>query len=190
MPRRVLPLLCLLAGLACVSQPRPTPADVDAAITRADFADWLGGYTLETRRETLTRTERKGIAILEYHWLGDDGELAIALDSRIYWTNSVAEAEAAYRKMLETSRTRHPAINWLPVHSGGSWAEAKKCYRIVRADRQTVGHVLFARRENVAVMVSLTGMHAEDPKLFERKLEPELEKLSHHDPRSGSGDVR
>ena len=79
MPRRVLPLLCLLAGLACVSQPPPTPADVDAAITRADFADWLGGYTLETRRETLTRTVRKGIAILEYHWLGDDGELAIVV---------------------------------------------------------------------------------------------------------------
>ena len=52
-----------------------------------------------------------------------------------------------------------------------------------RADRQTVGHVLFARRDNVAVMVSLTGIHAENPKLFERKLEPELEKLSHHDPR-------
>jgi hypothetical protein len=190
MPRRALPLVCLLAGLACASQPPPTPADVDAAITRADFADWLGGYTLETRRETLTRTVRKGIAILEYHWLGDDGELAIALDSRIYWTSSVAEAEAAYRKMLETSRNKHPAINWLPVHSGGSWAEAKKCYRIVRADRQTVGHVLFARRDNVAVMVSLTGIHAENPKLFERKLEPELEKLSRHDPRSGSGDVR
>jgi hypothetical protein len=31
-------------------------------------------------------------------------------------------------------------------------------------------------------MVSLTGMHAEDPKLFERKLEPELEKLSRHVP--------
>lgn len=183
MLRRALPAFCLLTALACVSQPAPTPADVDAAITRADFADWLAGYTLETKRETLTRTVRKGIAILEYHWLGDDGELAIALDSRIYWTRSTAEAEAAYRKMLETSRTKHPAIAWFPVHTGGSWAEAKKCYRIVRSDRQTVGHVLFARRENVAVMVSLTGLHAEDPKLFEKKLEPELEKLSHHDPR-------
>lgn len=182
MPRRALPALCLLAALACMSQPPPTPADADAAITREDFADWLAGYTLETRHEKLTRTARKGIVILEYHWLGDDGELAIGLDSRIYWTRSTAEAEAAYRKMLETSRTKHPAIAWLPVHSGGSWAEAKKCYRIVRADRQTVGHVLFARRENVAVMVSLTGMHAEDPKLFERKLEPELEKLSRHAP--------
>jgi hypothetical protein len=46
-----------------------------------------------------------------------------------------------------------------------------------------VGHVLFARRDNIAVMVSLTGMHSENPKLFERKLEPELEKLSRHDPR-------
>jgi hypothetical protein len=182
MPRRALPALCLLAALACMSQPPPTPADADAAITREDFADWLASYTLETKREQLTRTARKGIVILEYHWLGDDGELAIALDSRIYWTGSTAEAEAAYRKMLETSRTKHPAIAWLPVHSGGRWAEAKKCYRIVRADRQTVGHVLFARRENVAVMVSLTGMHAEDPKLFERKLEPELEKLSLHAP--------
>jgi hypothetical protein len=181
-PRPALPLLCLLFALACVSQPPPTPADIDAAITREDFADWLASYTLETKRETLTRTARKGIVVLEYHWLGDDGELAIALDSRIYWTNSTAEADAAYRKMLSTSRTKHPAIAWFPVHSGGQWAEAKKCYRIVRADRQTVGHVLFARRENVAVMVSLTGMHAENPKLFERKLEPELEKLSRHAP--------
>jgi hypothetical protein len=182
MLRRALPALCLLSALACASQPPPTPSDIDAAITREDFADWLASYTLETRREQLTRTTRKGIVILEYHWLGDDGELAIGLDSRIYWTHSSAEAEAAYRKMLETSRTKHPAIAWLPVHSGGRWAEAKKCYRIVRADRQTVGHVLFARRENVAVMVSLTGMHSEDPKLFEKKLEPELEKLSRHAP--------
>jgi hypothetical protein len=178
MPRLALPLLWLLAALACASQPPASPADVDAAITREDFADWLASYTLATKRETLTRTARKGIVILEYHWLGDDGELAIGLDSRIYWTRSTAEAEAAYRKMLDSSRTKHPAIAWLPVHSGGQWAEAKKCYRIVRADRQTVGHVLFARRENVAVMVSLTGIHAEDPKLFERKLEPELQKLS------------
>jgi hypothetical protein len=41
---------------------------------------------------------------------------------------------------------------------------------------------MFARRENVAVMVSLTGMHADDPKLFEKALEPELPKLSSHDP--------
>jgi hypothetical protein len=47
----------------------------------------------------------------------------------------------------------------------------------VRADRAAVGHVMFARRDTVAVMVSLTGMHAEDPKLFEKKLEPELAKL-------------
>ena len=176
--RLALPILCALALLACLSQPPPSPAERDAAITREDFADWLASYTLETKRETLTRTERKGIVILEYHWLGDDGELAIGLDSRIYWTRSPAEAEAAYRKMVETSRSRHPAIGWLPVHTGGAWAEDKKCYRIVRADRQPVGHVLFARRGNVAAMVSLTGMHADDPKLFERKLEPELEKLS------------
>lgn len=181
--RLALPFLCVFAlSLGCVSQPPPSPADVDAAITRADFADWLASYTLETKRETLTRTARKGIVILEYHWLGDDGELAISLDSRIYWTRSPAEGDAAYRKMLATSRTKHPAIAWLPVHSGGAWAEDKKCYRIVRADRQTVGHVLFARHENVAVMVSITGMHAEDAKLFERKLEPELEKLSQFDP--------
>ncbi len=172
-----------LLALACMSQPRPTPADLDAAITRADFADWLASYHLETKNETLSKTTRKGITILEYHWLGDDGELAIGLDSRIYWTKTEAEAEAAYRKMLETGRSKHPAIAWFPVHSGGHWAEAKKVYRIVRADRQTVGHVLFARRGNVAVMVSLTGMHSENPKLFERKLEPELEKLSRHDPR-------
>ncbi|MEN8159639.1 MAG: hypothetical protein ABFS41_06190, partial [Myxococcota bacterium] len=56
------------------------------------------------------------------------------------------------------------------------------------ADRQTVGHVLFARRDNIAVMVSLTGMHSENPKPFERKLEPELEMLSHHDPRPVASD--
>src|SRR5262245_5578388 len=188
-----LPLL-LLAGcvtlLGCVSQPPPSAADRDAAITREDFADWLAGYTLATKRESFTRTERHGIMILEYHWLGDDGELAIALDSRIYWTHSPAEAEAAYRKMLTSSRTKHPAIAWLPVHSGGAWAEDKKCYRIVRADRQTVGHVLFARRENVAAMISLTGIHAEDPKLFERKLEPELEKLTLHTPDGGRSSKR
>ncbi len=180
--RRAPCLLAVLAALACVSQPPPSPADRDVAITREDFADWLASYTLETKRETFTRTARDGIVILEYHWLGDDGELAIALDSRIYWTTSPAEADAAYRKLLATSRTKHPAIAWFPVHSGGAWAEDKKCYRIVRADRQTVGHVLFARRGNVAAMVSLTGMHSEDPKLFERKLEPELEKLSRHVP--------
>ena len=182
MRRPFLVFACCLALLACVSQPPPSPADRDAAITREDFADWLAGHALETKRESLTRTERRGIVILEYHWLGDDGELAIGLDSRIYWTRSPAEAEAAYRKMLTSSRTKHPTIAWLPVHTGGTWAEDKKCYRIVRADRQTVGHVLFARRDNVAAMVSLTGMHAEDAKLFERKLEPELEKLSRYVP--------
>lgn len=180
-PTRLLPVVLL--ALACASQPRPTPADLDAAITRADFADWLSGYGLETKHETISKTTRKGITIVEYHWLGDDGELAIGIDSRIYWTTTEAEADAAYRKMLEGSRSKHPAIRWYPVHSGGQWAESKKVYRIVRADRVTVGHVLFARRDNVAVMVSLTGMHAENPKLFERKLEPELEKLSRHDPR-------
>jgi hypothetical protein len=182
MRRALLVPLCALALLACMSQPPPSPADRDAAITREDFADWLSSYALETKRETFTRTARGGIVILEYHWLGDDGELAVGIDSRIYWTNSPAEAEAAYRRMLASSRNEHPAIAWLPVHSGGAWAEDKKCYRIVRADRQELGHVLFARRGNVAAMVSLTGMHSEDPKLFERKLEPELEKLSRHAP--------
>jgi hypothetical protein len=177
----MLPVLVL--ALACASQPRPTPADLDAAITRADFADWLASYDLETKSETVSKTTRRGITIVEYHWLGDDGELAIGIDSRIYWTTPEAEADAAYRKMLEGGRPKQEAIAWFPVHPGGSWAEAKKIYRIVRADRQTVGHVLFARRDNVAVMVSLTGMHSENPKLFERKLEPELEKLSRHDPR-------
>jgi hypothetical protein len=180
--RHLLAAVAASAALACVSQPPPSPADRDAAITREDFADWLASFALETKRETLTRTTRRGIVILEYHWLGDDGELAIGLDSRVYWTRSPAEAEAAYRKMLASSRSKHSGIAWLPVHSGGAWAEDKKCYRIVRADRQTVGHVLFARRANVAAMVSLTGVHSEDPKLFERKLEPELEKLSRHDP--------
>jgi hypothetical protein len=181
-------LPALLVALACASPPRPTPADIDAAITRADFSDWLASYDLATKTETLTKTTRKGITIVEYHWLGDDGELAIGIDSRIYWTATEAEADAAYRKMLEGGRSKHPAIAWFPVHSGGTWAEAKKVYRIVRADRQTVGHVLFARRNNVAVMVSLTGMHSENPKLFERKLEPELEKLSRHDPRPAAAE--
>ena len=181
--RLALAALCVLAALACVSRLPPTAADLDAAITRADFADWLASYALETKQETLTKSVKNDVVILEYHWLGDDGELAIGLDSRIYWTRSAAESEAAYRKMLESSRSRHPAIAWLPVHSGGTWAESKKCYRIVRADRAPVGHVLFARRANVAAMVSLTGMHSENAKLFEKKLERELEKLSRHDPR-------
>jgi len=180
-------LLLLIATLACASPPRPTPADIDAAITREDFASWLAGHELETKLETLSKTTRRGITILEYHWMGDDGELAIRVDSRIYWTRTEAEAEAAYRKMREDGVSKHPAIRWYPVHSGGEWAEQKKVYRIVRADRQTVGHVLFARRDNVAVMVSVTGIHSEDPKLFERQLEPELEKLSHHDPRPAQG---
>jgi hypothetical protein len=182
MRRALFSPLCVLVLLACLSQPPPSPADRDAAITREDFADWLSSYALETKRETFTRTARNGIVILEYHWLGDDGELAVGIDSRIYWTPSPAEAEAAYRKLLASSRNRGAGIAWLPVHSGGAWAEDKKCYRIVRADRQTLGHVLFARRGNVAAMVSLTGMHSEDPKLFEKKLEPELEKLSRHAP--------
>jgi hypothetical protein len=100
----------------------------------------------------------------------------------VYWTKSPAEADAAYRAMQESFRPQRDVFDWLPVHTGGGWADDKKCYRIVRADRAAVGHVLFARRENVAVMVSLTGMHSEDPKLFEKKLEPELEKLSRHLP--------
>jgi len=177
------PLLAL-AVLACVSHPQPTRADLDATITRADFSDWLSRYTLETKRETLEKIEKDGLVVLEYDWLGDDGELAVSVHSRAYWTRSTAEAAAAYRKMLsgaKESRDRD-GIAWFPVLSGGSWAEEKKCYRLVRADRQTVGHLMFARRANVAVMVSLTGMHSEDARLFEKKLEPELQKLTAHDP--------
>jgi hypothetical protein len=175
--------LCLALGAAgCIHHPPATRADYDATITRSDFADWLSSYTLETKRETISKSEKNGIAIVEYDWLGDDGELAIALHSRVYWTKSPAESDAAFRAMLEAFRPREDAFAWFPVHSGGTWAEDKKCYRLVRADRQVIGHLLFARRENVAVMVSLTGMHSEDPKLFEKKLEPELEKLSHHTP--------
>jgi hypothetical protein len=182
--RSRLALLALLAALGCVSRLPPTQADLDTAITRADFADWLSDYELETKHEGLEKAEKDGVVILEYDWLGDDGELAVALRSRVYWTRSTAEAAAAYRKMVEgASRTRgRDGIAWYPVLSGGAWAEEKKCYRLVRIDRQTVGHVMFARRENVAVMVSISGIHSEDPKLFEKKLEPELEGLSRHDP--------
>jgi hypothetical protein len=41
---------------------------------------------------------------------------------------------------------------------------------------------MVARRDNVAAMISITGIHAEDPKQFEKKLEPELAKLSPHRP--------
>jgi hypothetical protein len=176
--------LALLAALGCVSHLPHTQADLDTAITRADFADWLSSYALETKRETFDKAEKDGVVILEYDWLGDDGELAVAVRSRVYWTRSTAEAAAAYRKMLEgAERGRgRDGIAWFPVLSGGAWAEEKKCYRLVRIDRQTVGHLLFARRENVAVMVSITGIHSEDPKQFEKKLEPELAKLSRHDP--------
>ena len=166
----------------CIHHPPATAGDFDASITRADFADWLASYALETKRETISKSEKNGIVIVEYDWLGDDGELAIALHSRIYWTKSPAESDAAFRAMLASFRPREDAFAWVPTHSGGAWAEDKKCYRLVRADRQVVGHLLFARRENVAVMVSLTGMHSDDPKLFEKKLEPELEKLSRHHP--------
>jgi len=172
----------LLGAAGCIHHPPATRADYDATITRSDFADWLARYTLETRRETIGKSEKDGIVIVEYDWLGDDGELAIALHSRAYWTKSPVEADAAYRAMQQTFRPKQDSFVWLPVHTGGSWADAKKCYRVVRADGASVGHVLFARRETVAVMVSLTGMHAEDPKLFEKKLEPELPKLSEHDP--------
>jgi len=180
------PACLALLALACVGHPPPTREDLDATITRADFSDWLSSYTLETKRETLEKIEKDGIVVLEYDWLGDDGELAVSVHSRAYWTNSTAEAAAAYRKMLEGAKEERDrdGIAWFPVMSGGAWAEEKKCYRLVRADRQTVGHLMFARRENVAVMVSLTGMHSEDAKAFEKKLEPELGKLSRHDPRS------
>jgi hypothetical protein len=181
-----LPLAFLLvaAALGCVSRPVPTQADLDTAITRADFADWLAPYELETKREGFEKAEKDGVVILEYDWLGDDGELAVAVRSRTYWTRSTEEAAAAYRKMLagaERGRGKD-GIAWFPVLTGGAWAEEKKCYRLVRFDRQTVGHLMFARRENVAVMVSVTGIHSEDPKEFEKKLEPELFELSRHDP--------
>jgi hypothetical protein len=174
----------LLAALACVSRPQPTAADLDAAITRADFADWLASYALETRREALDKAEKDGIVVLEYDWLGDDGQLAIGIHSRIYWTKTRAEADAAYRKMRDGALEKRgrDGIAWFPVLTGGAWAEEKKCYKLVRADRQVVGHVMFARRDNVAAMISITGIHADDPKTFERKLEPELAKLSQHQP--------
>ncbi len=178
---RALALACLLAA-GCISHPPATLADYEATITRKDFADWFGGTALETKREGISKSEKDGIVIVEYDWLGDDGELAIALFSRVYWTKSPVEADAAYRAMQESFRPDRKSFDWLPVHTGGQWAEAKKCYRIVRADRAEVGHVLFARRENVAVMVSLTGIHAENPKLFEKQVERELPKLSAHDP--------
>jgi hypothetical protein len=174
----------MLAALACVSRPEPTAADLDAAITRTDFADWLASYSLETKRESLDKAEKDGIVVLEYEWLGDDGELAIGVHSRIYWTKTRAEADAAYRKMRDGALENRgrDGIAWFPVLTGGSWAEEKKCYKLVRADRQIVGHVMFARRDNVAAMISITGIHTEDPKVFERKLEPELAKLSQHQP--------
>ena len=175
-------LSLLLAAAGCIHHPPATKADYDATITRSDFADWLAGYKLETKRETIGKSEKDGIVIVEYDWLGDDGQLAIALHSRVYWTKSPAEADAAYRAMQQTFRPSRDIFDWLPVHTGGRWADEKKCFRIVRADRVDVGHVLFARRDTVAVMVSLTGMHADDPKLFERKLESELPKLSSHQP--------
>jgi hypothetical protein len=176
--------LLLLGLLACVSRPLPTHADFDATITRVDFSDWLSPYAFETKRETLEKAEKDGVWILEYHWLGDDGELAVDVSSRVYWTKTKAEAAAAFRKMKEGAEKGRgrDGIAWFPVLTGGSWAEEKKVYRLVRADRQSVGHLMFARRDNVAVMVSITGIHSEDPKLFEKKLEPELGKLSLHDP--------
>lgn len=177
-------LLVLMTVLGCVSRPPATPADLDATITRADFADWLEGYALETKHETIEKIEKGGILILEYDWLGDDGTLAVDVHSRVYWTRSSAEAEAAYRKMRESAEhgRGRDGIAWYPVLSGGTWAEGKKCYKLVRIDRQIVGHVLFAWRENVAVMVSVTGIHAENPKDFEKKIERELPKLSQHQP--------
>jgi hypothetical protein len=180
---RALLLAGLLVATGCIHHPPATLADYEATITRRDFADWLSGYTLETKHETIGKSEKDGIVIVEYDWLGDDGELAIALHSRVYWTKSPVEADAAYRAMQKSFRPRtREHFDWIPVHTGGTWADDKKCYRIVRADRVDVGHVLFARRENVAVMVSLTGIHADNPKLFEKQLEPALPKLSAHDP--------
>lgn len=176
--------LLTLAALACASHPPPSAADFDATITRADFADWLASYRLETKHETLGKTEKGGIAILEYDWLGDDGTLAVGIHSRVYWTNTPVEALAAYRKMRDDPARGKDGIAWMPVLGGGKWAAEKKCYRLVRVDNQTVGHLMFARRGNVALMVWLTGMHSEDARLFEKKLEPELEKLSRHDPRT------
>ena len=181
---RLAPALLVLCTLGCIGRPQPTAADLDATITRADFADWLAPYALETKRETIDKAEKDGIVVLEYDWLGDDGQLAVAVHSRVYWTKTKVEAEAAYRKMRDGAledRGRND-IAWFPVLTGGTWAEEKKCYKLVRIDRQTVGHVMFARRDNVAAMISITGIHAEDPKQFEKKLEPELAKLSHHRP--------
>src|SRR5262244_859052 len=109
-----------LLALACVSHPKPTQADLDATITRADFADWLSGYSLATRHERLDKSEKSGIAILEYDYLGDDGKIGIAVHSRVYWTKTLVESAAAYQKMLsdaQTSRDRD-GIAWIPVLTG------------------------------------------------------------------------
>ena len=181
--RSALPVLVALLALGCVSHLPPTAADFDATITRADFADWLASYKLETKHETLTKSEKDGIVILEYDWLGDDGELAIGIHSRVYWTKSSVEALAAYRKMRDDPSRDKGVVAWIPLLCGGTWAEEKKCYRLVRIDNQVVGHLEFARRGNIAMMVMLTGMHSEDARLFDKKIEPELWKLSKHDPR-------
>jgi hypothetical protein len=180
-PAPALVCLALLAGLGCIHHPDPTPADLDATITRADFADWLASYALETKHEKLGKTEKGGIVILEYAWLGDDGELAIGVGSTVYWTRTPAEAAAAYRKLLEAKRDR-AGVAWRPVHVSTPWAEDAKAYVLLRADREIVGHLFFAWRGNVALRVSLTGMHSEEAWRFAKKLEPELWKLSEHVP--------
>jgi len=171
--------LALLAALACVSSQPPSAADRDAAITRDDFADWLAGYTLETRSESLRKDERHGIVIVEYHWAGDGPELAARLHSMVYWTHSRAEADAALRSMLAGAGRGKNGVEWRPAYGHLGWAEAEKSYLLVRG-RDVVGNLVLARRDNVAVMVMLSGLYSEDSRTFERKVEPMLWQLTPH----------
>jgi len=173
----------MLPVLACASTLEPSAADRDATITRDDFSDWLAGYTLETKRESLTKDERRGIVIVEYRWLGDGPELRAGLHSMVYWTRSRAEADAALRSMLAGAERGKDGIGWRPAYTHLGWAENAKTYLLVR-QRDVVGNLVLARRENVAVMVRLTGLYAEDPRLLERKLEPLLWELSRYTPAS------
>ena len=178
--RAVLMALASLV-LACVSTLPPTPADRDAAITREDFSDWLSSYALETRREVLGKQSKHGIVILDYGYLADDGELAVGLTSTVYWTRTQAEARNAYGLLVEGGRRDRDGIQLRPAFVHLGWAEDAKAYQLMR-NREVVGNLLFAHRENVAVMVRLSGLYANDPRLFERKLEPLLWQLSRHTP--------
>ena len=185
--RIALALLGCSLVLACVSTLAPTPADRDAAITREDFADWMVEYALETRRESLSKAARKGIVIVESDWLGDDGELAVSLHSTVYWTRTPAEAQAAFRAMLAGAGRGKHGIDWRPAFTHAGWAEGAKAYLLVR-HREVIGNLYFGHRENVAVMVMLTGLYTSRSREFERKLEPMLWQLTRHAAQSAAAE--